>query len=197
MTRVEEVYGRVKERLSEEASLRILRLAALDNLQAYWRSFYQAIYIKHPNYIPLMAAFLTDDPEQSGSLVIGSLPLFYSIPPDSREKFSLADYRQLCDQRVAIINVKDGKEFNEGSLMVLLGLEKPKLESLNRDLPLWMNMFLNAASNQQLIDGWKNEVARNPRWTQDSSLEFNRSTLIETMQDLGAEFLIQSGYVKT
>jgi hypothetical protein len=182
----------VREKLAGDTPLKELRLKAFDGLEAYWRAFHSAIYIKHPNYVPLVAAMMTQDVEQSGSLFNGPLPVFYSLDKAGRKKWGLADYRQLNDQRVAIVSVDGGKRINEGSLAVLMDLNKTQLKALSEALPIWMNRFVSVASDDKLIDDCQQEAQRNPLWNNDKALEFDPSTLAIALQELGINFLLES-----
>jgi len=64
----------VHERFMREPELIDLRLKAFNNLQDYWRAYYQAIHVQHPGYMPLVATLMTQNPENIKTNISGPVP---------------------------------------------------------------------------------------------------------------------------
>lgn len=179
----------VREKLAGDVRLKELRLVAFDSLQAYWQAFYQAIYVKHPGYIPLVATLMTQNPENVATKISGPIPLFFSPKPEYRQEIGMIDYREFNDHRAAIINLEQ-KTLNENSLAVLLGLDKEQLFVLNQKLTETMEQFMQIGPDDKLVCDCEQEFKDNPLWLEDEYLVLNPETLVETLQDLGREFLV-------
>ncbi len=183
----EQAIHAIRERFLREPELIDLRLKAFHHLQDYWRAYYQAIHVRHVNYDSLVNVLMTEDSQKSGSQMSGPLPLFFAPEPEIIKKYELTDYRELNDHRAAIISLDSG-EVNEGSLSVLMGLDRIRLSLLNWNLPYWLKKFSQIKPQNPMILACGEEMERNPLWQRKEYFEFTPQTLAAALQDLGKEF---------
>ena len=192
----EQLLEIVESRIPAE-SLKDLQIGTFLNLQAYWQAFYEAVYIGHPNYILLIATLMSQNPQNKKTHIQGPLPVFFTPTPETQKQMEVPDYRAFNDHRVAIIDINQGT-VNENSLAALLYLDEKQLRELDSGLQTRMEQLTQLTEGDQILEGCRQEIEKNPAWKKDQYLEFNPITLRPALQELGVKYLeIQKRHSQT
>lgn len=122
--------------------LRITRWQTFAQLQAYFWALKYAVSEPHISCLESIVVFMTQDEDHTRSILNGPIPLFFRPDTKIAEQFPQYDYRDLNDDRAAIVDI-DSDRVNDRSLIAFLAFDQQTLEQISQGITERMRELRN------------------------------------------------------
>lgn len=129
---------RLKEDFAKKRALEDLRWKVFKKLQAYFLTIRYVTDYYDLGCLTTIVVFMTKDERKTGSELKGPIPLMFPYTEEAKKIFGEPyDYRQLNDDRTAIVDLDDG-QIDEETLEKFLKLGKKELEEISSGVDVRM-----------------------------------------------------------